>query len=112
MDWGLNTDFIFRYTTASNGWKLAFRKQKMRQFEWIPVSTELPIVLYGTSIAQGACASRPAMAWGNIVQRSLDYPLINLGFSGNGKLAPEVIEFIKRNQRPAIYLGLLTQSDN
>ena len=63
-------------------------------FEWIPVSTELPIVLYGTSIAQGACASRPAMAWGSIVQRSLDYPLINLGFSGNGKLAPEVIEFI------------------
>ena len=63
-------------------------------FEWIPVSTELPIVLYGTSIAQGACASRPAMAWGSIVQRSLDYPLINLGFSGNGKLAPEVIGFI------------------
>ena len=63
-------------------------------FEWIPASTEKPIVLYGTSIAQGACASRPAMAWGNIVQRSLDYPLINLGFSGNGKLAPEVIEFI------------------
>lgn len=63
-------------------------------FKWIPVSTENPIVLYGTSIAQGGCASRPAMAWGSIVQRSLDYPLINLGFSGNGKLAPEVLGFI------------------
>ena len=73
-------------------------------FEWIPASTEKPIVLYGTSIAQGACASRPAMAWGSIVQRSLDYPLINLGFSGNGKLAPEVIEFINEiNAR--LYIG-------
>ena len=57
------------------------------KLEFIPVSPEKPIVLYGTSIAQGACASRPAMAWGTILQRSLDYPLINLGFSGNGKLA-------------------------
>ena len=58
------------------------------------VSLEKPIILYGTSIAQGACASRPAMAWGTILQRSLDYPLINLGFSGNGKLAKEVLQFI------------------
>lgn len=64
------------------------------ELEFIPVSPEKPIVLYGTSIAQGACASRPAMAWGTILQRSLDYPLINLGFSGNGKLAKEVLQFI------------------
>ena len=64
------------------------------KLEFIPVSPEKPIVLYGTSIAQGACASRPAMAWGTILQRSLDYPLINLGFSGNGKLEKEVLQFI------------------
>ena len=50
--------------------------------------------LYGTSIAQGACSSRPAMAWANILQRSLGYPLINLGFSGNGKLEKEVLNYI------------------
>ena len=55
------------------------------KLEFIPVSPEKPIVLYGTSIAQGAGAARPAMAWGTSLQRSLDYPLINLGFSGNGK---------------------------
>ncbi|MEG1546996.1 MAG: SGNH/GDSL hydrolase family protein, partial [Bacteroides sp.] len=64
------------------------------QLEFIPLSTEKPIVLYGTSIAQGACASRPAMAWGNIMQRSLEYPLINLGFSGNGRLEKEVLNFV------------------
>lgn len=63
-------------------------------FEFIPLSAEKPIVLYGTSIAQGGCASRPAMAWSTILQRTLDYPLINLGFSGNGKLDPEVLDFI------------------
>lgn len=55
---------------------------------------EKPIVIYGTSIAQGACASRPGMAWTNIVQRKLDYPVINLAFSGNGRLEPEVLELV------------------
>lgn len=57
-------------------------------------SAEKPVVVYGTSIAQGACASRPGMAWVNILNRSLDIPVVDIGFSGNGKLAPEVIDFI------------------
>ncbi len=64
------------------------------ELKFVQATTEKPIVLYGTSIAQGACASRPAMAWGNILQRKLDYPLINLGFSGNGRLEPEVLNLI------------------
>lgn len=63
-------------------------------FCFIPTSTEKPIVLYGTSIAQGGCASRPSMTWGTIMQRSLDYPVINLGFSGNGKMEKEVVSLI------------------
>ncbi len=53
-----------------------------------------PIVYYGTSIAQGACASRPGMAFVNILGRRLDVPMINLGFSGNGRLELEVAELI------------------
>lgn len=67
-------------------------------FSFVPAMIEKPIVLYGTSIAQGACASRPGMAWGNIVGRSLKIPLINLGFSGNGKLEKEVIDFMNELQ--------------
>jgi len=55
---------------------------------------EKPIVIYGTSIAQGACASRPGMAWTNILGRKLDYPIVNLGFSGNGRLEQEVLDFV------------------
>ncbi|MCD7976779.1 MAG: SGNH/GDSL hydrolase family protein [Tannerellaceae bacterium] len=63
-------------------------------FEFIPVSPEKPVLLYGTSIAQGGCVSRAGMAWATILQRSLDYPLINAGFSGNGRLEPEVLDLI------------------
>ncbi len=63
-------------------------------FEFIPVSLERPIVVYGTSIAQGGCASRPAMAWTSIVERKVGFPLINLGFSGSGKMEDEVISYV------------------
>lgn len=57
-------------------------------------SREKPIVVYGTSIAQGACASRPGMAWTNIVQRRLDVPVVNLGFSGNGQLDEDFVALL------------------
>jgi lysophospholipase L1-like esterase len=63
-------------------------------FEPIPVRKEKPIVVYGTSIAQGGCASRPGMAWTSILERKMDRPLINLAFSGNGRLEPELIDLI------------------
>lgn len=56
------------------------------RFDFVRPSGEKPVVVYGTSIAQGACASRPGMAWTNILQRKLDMPVVNLGFSGNGQL--------------------------
>jgi hypothetical protein len=49
-----------------------------------------PIVFYGTSITQGGCASRPGMVHTSILARRFDWPVINLGFSGNGKMEPEL----------------------
>lgn len=63
-------------------------------FHFIPRINQKPIVVYGTSITQGACASRPGMAWTNIVQRHIECPMINMGFSGNGKLEDDVLDFI------------------
>jgi len=53
-----------------------------------------PIVFYGTSITQGGCASRPGMAYTAIVGRRLDRPVINLGFSGCGRMEIEMAELI------------------
>jgi lysophospholipase L1-like esterase len=51
-----------------------------------------PIVFYGTSITQGGCASRPGMVHTAILGRKLDRPVINLGFSGNGKMEQAVTD--------------------
>lgn len=64
------------------------------RFDFVRPSAEKPVVIYGTSIAQGACASRPGMAWTNILQRQLDMPVVNLGFSGNGQLDEDFFKLL------------------
>jgi hypothetical protein len=55
-----------------------------------PAVRDRPMVFYGTSITQGGCASRPGMVYTAILGRWLDRPVINLGFSGNGRMDPEL----------------------
>lgn len=59
-----------------------------------PVEQAKPILFYGTSITQGGCASRPGMPHPAILGRRLNRPTINLGFSGNGIMEPEVAQLI------------------
>ena len=65
-----------------------------KTFSFIPASKKKPIFIYGTSILQGACACRTGMVWSNIVSRNLDWPVINLGFSGNGRLEKPVLDLM------------------
>ncbi|WP_373518676.1 SGNH/GDSL hydrolase family protein, partial [Pricia sp.] len=76
-------------------------------FGFLSPRPEKPVVVYGTSIAQGACASRPGMAWTNILSRKLNYPVVNLGFSGNGRLEPEVIALINEIDASVFVLDCL-----
>ncbi|APW61576.1 SGNH/GDSL hydrolase family protein [Paludisphaera borealis] len=57
-----------------------------------PEALRKPIVVYGTSIVQGGCASRPGMVWTAILGRMLDRPVVNLGFSGSGSMEPPIGE--------------------
>ena len=41
-----------------------------------------PVVFYGSSITQGACASHPGNCYVNILSRRLGFDFVNLGFSG------------------------------
>ncbi len=63
-----------------------------------------PVVVYGTSITQGGCASRPGMAYTNILSRRIDCEFINLGFSGSGRGEPEVARVIATLPAPALFL--------
>lgn len=69
-----------------------------------PFEDERPIVIYGTSITQGGCASRPGMAWTNILSRRLNRPVVNLGFSGSGRGEPEVARVIAEIPDPAMFV--------
>jgi lysophospholipase L1-like esterase len=67
----------------------------------LPYSSDKRVIFYGTSITQGGCASRPGMAYTNILSRYLNMEIINLGFSGNGKGETEMSKIITEIERPA-----------
>jgi len=72
-------------------------------FSPIEPRKEKPILFYGTSITHGASASRPGMPHPAILGRWLNRPVINLGFSGNGRMESSVGEFLIE-QDPAVYV--------
>lgn len=78
-----------------------------KYFRIIPQHLNHPIVIYGTSIAQGACASRAGLAWTNMLGRRLDRAIVNLGFSGNGRLEKPLIDFILKTPVSLIVLDCL-----
>ena len=62
-----------------------------------------PLVFYGTSINQGACASRPGMACEAIAGRQLDIEVLNLGFNGSGRMEPIMAEWLAELD-PSVYV--------
>ncbi|RKN85584.1 SGNH/GDSL hydrolase family protein [Paenibacillus ginsengarvi] len=70
--------------------------------EPLPYRSDKKVVIYGTSITQGGCATRPGMAYTNILSRRLPLEFVNLGFSGNGRGEPEVARVISEIERPAL----------
>ena len=66
-----------------------------------------PIVFYGTSITHGACASRPGMVHTAILGRRFDHPIVNLGFSGNGRMDAAVGEFLTQIDAAAYVIDCL-----
>ncbi len=69
-----------------------------------PWEVDGKIIFYGTSITQGGCASRPGMAFTNILSRLLNAEIINLGFSGNGRGEPEMIELMADIPSPKLLI--------
>lgn len=92
------------YNTIEN---LEIKTDDKSTFTWIEKDNSMPIVVYGTSIVQGCCSTNPAVTWPNLVQRHFNVPLLNFGFSGNGKLDEEVLDFIIENEASLYVLDCL-----
>lgn len=72
-----------------------------------PAQRSRPITFYGTSIVQGGCASRPGMAYSAILSRLLDWPAVNLGFSGNGRSEIEMAHLLAEVESAAFVIDPL-----
>lgn len=59
-----------------------------------PYNYETPVVFYGSSITNGAAASRPGMTYESLLSRRLDMDYHNLGFGGSAKGEDEMAEYI------------------
>ena len=59
-----------------------------------PQKMSKAICFYGSSITQGACASRPANNYTTMLCRAFDAPQVNLGFSGVAQGEPAVARAI------------------
>lgn len=79
----------------------------LSKIQAIPNPFKKKIVVYGTSITQGASASRPGLAYPARLSRSLGYQFINLGLSGNGKMHKEVADMLADIQADAYILDCM-----
>ena len=59
-----------------------------------PYCNDLPVVYYGSSITQGACASRPGTCYEAMISHRFNLDYINLGFSGNCKGEKTMAEYL------------------
>ncbi len=87
---------------VDNGVKLEFRHEKRGK----------PIVVYGSSIVNGASPSRPGLMFTNIVARESGWPVVNLGFSGSAFMEPAVFDFLSEIDARAFILDPIPNSYN
>jgi hypothetical protein len=91
-------EYVLYFPTFAITSSLSITVNNDASFKFIEVPQNIkPIVMYGTSIIHGSACSRPGNAITSIIGRTFsDRPIINLGFSGAGKVEPEVIDIINR----------------
>lgn len=82
-------------------------ESKLEMAPAYPLARSRPLCFYGTSIVQGGCASRPGMAHTSILARRLDWPTLNLGFSGSGKMEAELGTLLAELEAAAYILDCL-----
>ena len=63
--------------------------------EGLPKPFKHKVIVHGSSITHGASASRPALYYPALLSRNLGIDFVNFGFSGQCKMQPQFLEFLK-----------------
>ncbi len=78
--------------------------QKGCTIEKIEPNNEKPLVFYGSSITNGACASQPGNHYTTLLAKALGKDLLNFGFSGNAKGDKPIVDYIANIDAAAFVL--------
>ncbi len=76
-----------------NSLKIGLQKGALLE-KFNPYKNIAPIVYYGSSITQGACATRPSNSYQSMISRRNFVDFINLGFSGACKGEKPIVDYI------------------
>jgi lysophospholipase L1-like esterase len=77
----------------------------------IPNPFRHKVLIYGSSIVQGAGASRPGLAYPSKLSRLSGINFINLGLSGSAKMEPEVVDMVASIDADAYILDCVPNSN-
>ena len=92
--WSPSRTGLVYLPTRADVLKLEIGVEKGARFESLSRKTSERIVHYGTSIVHGGCVSQPGMMFTSFMGRILDREVVNLGFSGAGKMEPEMADLL------------------
>lgn len=76
----------------------------------IPNPFQKKILIYGSSILQGAAASRPGMAYPSRLERETGLYFVNFGLSGSAKMEPAVADVVAAVDADAYILDCVPNS--
>lgn len=63
--------------------------------EGLPSPFRHKVIVHGSSITHGASASRSGLTYSALLSRNLGIDFVNFGFSGECKMQPQFLEFLK-----------------
>lgn len=69
-----------------------------------PYKYQAPVLFYGSSITQGACAGRPSTSFPALLSKRLNCDFINMGFSGNAKGELSMAEYLAQMDSSALVM--------
>ncbi|SFG03578.1 Lysophospholipase L1 [Salegentibacter agarivorans] len=91
---GKNRIYKLYFPLYSGVQELEIGVENIASIKPVPRTKQPRVVIYGSSITQGASASRPGMTFTSIISRKLDVEIFNLGFSGSGKMEAEMAHIL------------------
>ncbi|RAP53505.1 MAG: hypothetical protein BZ138_00655 [Methanosphaera sp. rholeuAM270] len=103
--------FLPNFDTVEEMYIGFLRKAKVSSFNY-PRNNRLPIIFYGSGIAQGASAAKSANSYPNIVSRRLNHDIINLSVDACSKATPKTAEMIGNIDCDAVVIDYSSDATN